>query len=92
MPCIFVCQLMHLPLLILNQQKKFPKRCNSVSETFFVGGGRIYFFATFSRVHSLKRNEWLALCGALNGELLCRPRSSSELTTSSRSVAVFRTA
>lgn len=21
MPCIFVCQLMHLPLLILNQQK-----------------------------------------------------------------------
>lgn len=43
MPCIFVCQLIHLPLLILNQQKKFPKRCNSVSETFFVSSGRIIF-------------------------------------------------
>lgn len=75
------------------------KSTKKVSETlqqrfgnFFCRRWSDLFFATFSRVHSLKINEWLALRGALSGELLCRPRSSSELTTSSRSVAIFRTA
>lgn len=82
---------MHLPLLILNQQKKVSETLQQRFGNFFVSSGRI-IFATSSRVHLLKRNEWLTLRGALNGELLCRPRSSSELTTSSRNVAVFRTA